>query len=271
LSNLIKTTQYVPLEEIFTFHSREGRMQSQAVEAVDEAEAADEAGRFSRRIIEDAELVAEECITRARMESEDIRARAEQEIAAWWEQRRSEDEAIRSRAFEEGYRQGLEAGRTDAERAVRAENESLISEARALLERAHRRKREIIQEAEPFLIELSCAIAEKIIGRQLTLSPEWIADFTRSVLNRRKEKGTVTLCVAPQHFPFLQSVREELLSALDSQAELQILPDPGVKDHGCIVRSAFGSIDARIDTQLQEIKAVLKQAALAEEGAAEDG
>jgi len=42
--------------------------------------------------------------------------------------------------------------------------------------------------------------------------------------------------------------------AIDSQAELQILPDSTVKDSGCVIRSAYGSIDARIDTQLSEIK-----------------
>jgi flagellar assembly protein FliH len=49
--------------------------------------------------------------------------------------------------------------------------------------------------------------------------------------------------------------------AIDSQAELQILPDSTVKDNGCVIRSAFGSIDARIDTQLQEIKRELIQLA----------
>ncbi|MNG37780.1 flagellar assembly protein H [compost metagenome] len=50
--------------------------------------------------------------------------------------------------------------------------------------------------------------------------------------------------------------------AVDSQAELQILPDSTVKDHGCVIRSSFGSIDARIDTQLAEIKKELIRIAL---------
>ena len=37
------------------------------------------------------------------------------------------------------------------------------------------------------------------------------------------------------------------------------MPDVSVKDYGCVIRSSFGSIDARIDTQLSEIKRELIQ------------
>ena len=56
--------------------------------------------------------------------------------------------------------------------------------------------------------------------------------------------------------------------AADSEAELQIVPDVTVDEGGCVVRTSFGSIDARIDTQLSELKAVLMEVATrAEEGA----
>ncbi|MDF2936760.1 MAG: hypothetical protein K0Q90_2133, partial [Paenibacillaceae bacterium] len=32
-----------------------------------------------------------------------------------------------------------------------------------------------------------------------------------------------------------------------------------IDDFGCVVRTAFGSIDARVDTQLKEIKLALQQ------------
>ncbi|MNV98055.1 flagellar assembly protein H [compost metagenome] len=48
---------------------------------------------------------------------------------------------------------------------------------------------------------------------------------------------------------------------LDAQAELQIVPDSSIKEGGCIVRSAFGSIDARVDTQLEAIREQLLKVA----------
>ncbi|MNZ50521.1 flagellar assembly protein H [compost metagenome] len=139
--------------------------------------------------------------------------------------------------------------------------EQRLGEASDVLKSAYNMREQIIQEAEPFLVELSCAIAEKIIGQQLTLAPELTVELIRKSLARRREQGVITLCVSPGQLAFVQAAREELNYAIDSQAELQILPDSTVKDNGCVIRSAFGSIDARIDTQLSEIKRELIQLA----------
>jgi flagellar assembly protein FliH len=72
-------------------------------------------------------------------------------------------------------------------------------------------------------------------------------------------------------FEYIQNNRDELMLALDSQAELQILPDTTVNDHGCVIRSSFGSIDGRIDSQLQEIKAALRQITEQQQGGEIDG
>src|SRR5690606_23765030 len=107
---------------------------------------------------------------------------------------------------------------------------------------------------EPYIVDLTCSIAEKIIGKQLQLEPELIVDMIQRSLSRRREQGEITLCVAPKQLALMQGAREELMAAIDSQAELVIIPDISVKDYGCVIRSKFGSIDARIDTQLSEIK-----------------
>jgi flagellar assembly protein FliH len=48
---------------------------------------------------------------------------------------------------------------------------------------------------------------------------------------------------------------------LDGQAELSIIPDYSVQDEGCVIRTPLGSVDAKIDTQLKEIKQVLLEIA----------
>jgi flagellar assembly protein FliH len=59
----------------------------------------------------------------------------------------------------------------------------------------------------------------------------------------------------------MQDARAELTLAVDSEAELVIVPDATVDEGGCVVRTSFGSIDARIDTQLSELKAALMEVA----------
>jgi flagellar assembly protein FliH len=221
-----------------------------------------EAHSLKNRILQDAESFAKEQIDQAMQEAAALRERAQLEIDAWWAERRSEDERRIEEARQAGYEQGYQEGIEQAKAAVAQQYADMLQEARTILEQAYVLKQQIIQESEPFLIEMSCAIAEKIVDRQLTLEPEWTVDQIKKLLQRRKEKGAIVLCVSPSQFAYIQDAREELLHAVDSQAELEILPDASVQDRGCVIRSAYGSIDARIDTQLREIKAALQEIAM---------
>jgi flagellar assembly protein FliH len=206
------------------------------------------------QILNDAQLYAEERLREAAFESEKLLAETQQQIDVWWLQKRTDDEAASEASRQSGYELGYAEGAANSEAELRQTWEQKLAEASDVLRTAFQMREQIIQEAEPFLVELSCAIAEKIIGQQLTLAPEMAIELIRKSLSRRREQGVITLCVAPGQLAFVQAAREELHFAIDSQAELQILPDSTVKDNGCVIRSSFGSIDARIDTQLAEIK-----------------
>lgn len=278
MSNVIKATHYIPLDgkkliqvaaasPIFPGADGGAGEEPNAQAAAAELAAAIE---NRDRILRDAEAYAESVIAQASHEAERLRQAALSEIDDWWRTRRADDERLVAEAREQGREAGYREGFEQAEAEVRRQYEQMLQEARAIIESAVSNKQQLIQESEPFLIELSCAIAEKIVGRQLSIEPEWTLDLIRNVLRRRKEQGVITLCVSPGQFQFVQDAREELMLAVDSQAEIQIIPDPSVRDHGCVVRSSFGSIDARIDTQLDEIKNQLRQVALGSMGVASD-
>lgn len=225
------------------------------------AEQLNEIETLKQTIIQDAEASAESLLAQAAQEAVQIREQARAEIEQWWSDRRREDEAASEQARQDGFDAGYVDGAKQAEAEVLGQYEHMLDNAKTIIEQAVHAKQQITLEAEPFLIDLSCAIAEKIVGRQLTVEPEWFIEQIRRVLQRRKEQGIITLCVSPSQFGFVQDARDELVLAIDSQAELQILPDPTVREHGCVIRSSFGSIDARIDTQLDEIKKGLLQVA----------
>ncbi|WP_159884402.1 FliH/SctL family protein [Paenibacillus puerhi] len=272
MSNVIKYFQYVPVEDTKIVEhpappvpqhvetEQEGLTAEQQLEM-------DELQQVKEQIIQDAQAFAEEQVRASLEEASALKEHAQLEIDGWWQERRQLDQAAFAEAKEQGLRQGYEEGRVQAEAELRERYDQMLEEASQILQQAYVLKQDIIQEAEPFLIEMSCSIAEKIVARQLTLEPEWVKDLIRKVLSRRREQGLIALCVAPSQFSYIQDAREELLLHIDSQAELQIIPDGSVQDLGCVIRSSFGSIDARIDTQLNEIKQALQQLASHDEEA----
>jgi flagellar assembly protein FliH len=258
LSNLIKSSSVITLEQLKQLellHQRNLEIgEPQEQEADIEPVPDEETISLRDQILNDAQIYAEERLREAAQESDRLLAETQQQIEVWWLQQRTDDEAASEASRQSGYELGYAEGAVNSETELREVWEQKLTEASDVLKTAFQMREQIIQEAEPFLVELSCAIAEKIIGQQLTLAPEMAIELIRKSLSRRREQGVITLCVAPGQLAFVQAAREELHFAIDSQAELQILPDSTVKDNGCVIRSSFGSIDARIDTQLAEIK-----------------
>jgi flagellar assembly protein FliH len=274
LSNLIKSDRVVALEDLKRLElirrTVTGLPQNPGAQGSAEGvqEPDDETRSLRDRILQDAEQTAQEILRQAREEAAQIRQDAEREIEEWWNARRAEDETIVQSARDAGYEEGYKAGAMQAESDLRSEWEERLKEAEKLLDLAYETKEKVIAEAEVFVVELSCAIAEKLIGAQLEKQPELAIRMFAQALARRQEQGVITLCVAPSQFEFVQAAKHELALSLDSQAELKIMPDASVGEGGCVIRSSYGSIDARIDTQLSAIRAELLRAAaqIAEEG-----
>jgi flagellar assembly protein FliH len=273
LSNLIKSTQYVPVEVLrkldlgqrYVSPEETADPEGQVTEEIKEIQADEESKRLSKEMLDDAREFAERQLREASEEAERMLAEASEQIDGWWQERRQQDEhlieAIKAEGYDSGYREGTEKALADLQEHIAR----MMDEAQTVLKQAYLMKDQIIQEAEPFLVDLSCAIAEKVIDKQLTMEEGYVIDLIKNNLSRKREQGVITLCVAPRHFAFVQAAREELAASIDSQAELQILPDSTVLDRGCVIRSSFGSVDARIDTQLTEIKKELIRIALDDE------
>jgi flagellar assembly protein FliH len=267
LSNLIKSSHVVSLEDLKRLEliQRIVPIQQNISDPHSDAEGNQEIDvetqSLKDRIIADAEHTADQILEQAKREAAELRAAAEKDAEAWWQTRREEDAEVRESASREGHEEGYRNGALQAEDELKRQYEAHLEEAQAIVKQAYATKETIITEGESFLVELSCSIAEKIIQKKLSKAPEMAMKLYEKALSRRKEQGVIVLCVSPSQFAYVEAAKDELLLALDAQAELQIVPDASIKEGGCIVRSSFGSIDARVDTQLEAIREQLLRVA----------
>lgn len=217
----------------------------------------EEAEQEAQLLLADAEETARKMLDEAAEQAEQQRRQAQVEIEQWWQAKQQElselAEAVRQQAYEEGLARGREEGKA----AVWQEEQQRLDQAREVLEQAYANKEKIIAEAEPFLVALSVEIARKIIGSELQLAPEKIGEMVKDVLRRSRVYGQITISVHHRNYALIEEQRSQLLALLDGQAELMVVPDYSVQDDGCVIRTPFGSVDARIDTQLAEIREAL--------------
>jgi flagellar assembly protein FliH len=185
------------------------------------------------------------------------RNQALNEIAEW---RRREEEQFhleleeeKRRGYQEGYQIGIEEGRTHGH----DQYSQLLQKANTVLEQAYQEKVAVIQEAEPFVINLSIEIARKILQQELKTNQDALLPMIKGSLISVYETSSLTINVSPEDYPFVQKQREQLLAVVNGKVEVKIMPDYSIQHGGCIIHTSSGSVDARIDVQLSEVKKVL--------------
>ncbi len=161
-------------------------------------------------------------------------------------------EQARAEGFAVGHADGLVQGRAELEAAARA-----LQQAAAELAA---RRDALCDVVEPAAISLAIASAEQIVGAALQVQPDLMLEATRGALRRLAERDRVTILVNPDdlervrtHAPALM---EELggIGTLDVQAERRIAPG------GVIVQTPDGDVDARLDTRLDRLGDVVRDA-----------
>jgi type III secretion system HrpE/YscL family protein len=152
---------------------------------------------------------------------------------------REEAEAIRASAHAEGRDAGWKAV---------VEHVAAAEEARAAAR----------QSAERDMLDLAFGLAERIVGRALDRDPALFGDLVAEKLERVRSSGRITVRVHPDDEARLRQERGRLVSHIDD-VPLHFEADPSLNRGDCILETDRGRLDARIETQLDEMRQALRQ------------
>ncbi|MBU8907013.1 flagellar assembly protein FliH [Desertibacillus haloalkaliphilus] len=234
-----------------TIQLRNLSMQTEIVN--DHIEEADE----SAVSVADKAREAEELLAQANQKAEQIIASANQNVEQLYkeleqqqEQAQQDVEQAMNEAREAGYHDGFEEGN----QAGKSEYSNLIQEAKQVIEASKKDYSERIEQSEPVIVELAIAVAEKIIGEALLEDQQKWESVVKQVIHEVREHREVKIYVHPSWYERTLQQKDELMTLLSYNDELFIYPDAQLADHGCVVESTFGRIDASVDSQLTEIK-----------------
>ncbi|HZZ00076.1 MAG TPA: FliH/SctL family protein [Candidatus Baltobacteraceae bacterium] len=190
----------------------------------------DKASSDGEAILRDAAARAKEMVERANARVEDIESQA------------------RSRAHDEGVTTGRAAGYAELEEDVAAIHE-LIDNARA-------QRNVVIETAEPELVRLAMAVAERVVYDHVAIDPNVVLENVRHALTRIVGREIVTMRVNPADAEILRKHREGTAASNDVE-HLRIVEDQRVDRGGVVVETDAGTIDAKISTQLREARRAL--------------
>jgi flagellar assembly protein FliH len=168
------------------------------------------------------------------------------EESAWKKKLEAAYEQAKNEGYDAGFQKGVEQGHESWA--------SQLNEVKSSMDTLRTEYHNVLSEAEPQMIILAMAAAEKILGKKLEETPETWISIVKQLVKEAREFEEIKLYVPPQWFELTQNYREELKNMLQSTATLFIYPDENLTENGAIIEFPFGKIDATLDVQLKEIR-----------------
>lgn len=150
---------------------------------------------------------------------------------------------------DELYRNGMDEGRRQAERGLANVFKSLRDGVTALTGLRSR----LLKESEEDLLKLSVMIARKIVQREITQDPAILASIIAAAVGGCAERDRVVVRLNPGDYGVVAANRQTFLAGIGDDAPITFTPDEAVGPGGCLVETATGTVDARIESQLDEI------------------
>lgn len=154
--------------------------------------------------------------------------------------------------------------RERAETEVRAEWNEKLDQLASLLDSLHQAKVALGRQIENDAAAIGYEAVIRIVGQRAT-SRQVIANVVNELLDSSEHRGSLMLRVGTEDYELL--LAEPVIADLeDVQARIKLVEDPRVRLGGCIVETERGTLDARLETQLDRLKqALLSASAQADE------
>lgn len=153
-------------------------------------------------------------------------------------------------ALQESFQNGVVEGR----RQVEAETLSLVQALRAGAEQLRAAKASLHESVVSDVVQLSLSIAQQVVMAELKTQPEAIGSIVQKLLDAAEGRKVTEVRLNPSDAACLQRLP---VGAALQQAEIAVTPSEEIKPGGCVLETGFGRLDARLETRLEEISAVL--------------
>lgn len=180
---------------------------------------------------------------------------AAEERAKTAEAKLSQLEANLQEAFEHAHKSGFDTGSLKATEQLSEENTELKLAMQEIIKRLTSEYEEKLLDLEGDMLEVIYASVAKVIGDSIK-DPAYIISCIQQVTAQFLQQNSFRVHLAPRDYEWLQK-QGTFLSDKQHSGEIHFIPDDRIQYGGCIVESNNGGRDARLEVQLQTLKAVL--------------
>ena len=178
-------------------------------------------------------------------------------------QQQNEAELVQAKLAAErlGYAEGLAQG----EQAAQANLAQHLARLNGLMQQLHQARTEVLAGAEDLMVEIAYTAVCRLVGAGIGQRASVLATL-QQVLSELRQHEPLVIYLHPQDLAWVAPAMAEL--GLNPE-QTQLRADASIKMGGCLVETAVGTLDARLETQLSRLRDTLLQVRRGEEYAGE--
>jgi flagellar assembly protein FliH len=150
------------------------------------------------------------------------------------------------KAHDSGYREGESAGREHAA----AELQPVLQRLAAAISGVASLRSRIRRDGEQELVQLSIAIARRILRRELTVDPDAVGGLVRAALEKVQLRDVCRVRVHPGYLSAVQHCLEHS----GTSTGVDVVSDASLQPGDVVIETKRGDLDGCIGTQLAEIE-----------------
>ena len=202
-------------------------------------DAEEKAMSAAARILNTANMQANEILNKARMEALAIQSKIEEET-------KNEAKKLLEETRENAYNEAMDRATEEGNR--------IIDDAKRVLADAKKERLHLQESLEPDIVRLITNITDKIIGNAATLNPKTILYLVKQGFDTQTITGDVKVLVSGEDFETVRAAKDELLAHTDGSANLDIVKDAALGPCECVIETSIGHIDCSLDLQYSSLK-----------------
>ncbi len=171
------------------------------------------------------------------------------------------DEQLQNK-YDEGYQQAYELLTEDLNKNYEAKLNEKYEELNKIISELDEKMKVHENLFTEKVLDFSFFIAEKVLHREIdnkSIIKKSLDDAVKKVIGA----NSVIIKLNPEEIEIMSEENEQLLNG-SSFSKITFEGDDRIEKGGCIVQTEIGSVDARISSQLNEIKKILESEELSE-------
>lgn len=155
----------------------------------------------------------------------------------------------------ESFENGLTEGKNLAERGL----VNVFRSLRSAAEGVQSLREKILRESEDELVKLIMMVAKKIVLKEISQDRSILSNVVHAAITAVSERDEITIRLNPDDYILVTTGQGDILRKELITSRMHLKSDPTVMQGSCLIDSEMGTIDAGIDSQLEEIFRCLQE------------